>query len=286
MEQPFFQEQFVESQRIIYTASQFAKTNLLYLQEAGSLTAQKIHENKRSNLASYLVFIVLKGSGTLLYEQQEYTLNMGDVVFIDCHKPYCHRTSDDLWCLRWVHFYGANMNSIYQKYRTRGGSPCFHAKDVSSYTSILTNLETIAQSDSNVRDMKIYEFLTKLLTMMIEENWDKQTMHYSTSQKRNLQDVKLYLDEHYNEKISLEFLSEHFFINKFYLTRLFKDQFGDSITNYLIKIRITQAKQLLRFSDLSISEIAQKCGMNDANYFSRIFKKVEGCTPGEFRKLW
>ena len=94
------------------------------------------------------------------------------------------------------------------------------------------------------------------------------------------------MDEHYLEKITLEQLSSKFYINKFYLTRIFKEQFGISITNYLLQLRITHAKMLLRFTDMPIDKISHECGMNDANYFSRVFKQVEGITPGQFRKMW
>ena len=80
--------------------------------------------------------------------------------------------------------------------------------------------------------------------------------------------------------------AERFYINKFYLTRVFKEQFGLSVTSYLTQLRITQAKRLLRFTDKSVENVAQECGLNDANYFSRLFKKVEGTTPGEYRRQW
>ena len=88
------------------------------------------------------------------------------------------------------------------------------------------------------------------------------------------------------EKIRRDALAERFYINKFYLTRVFKEQFGQTVTNYLVQLRITQAKRLLRFSDKNVEAIAQECGLNDANYFSRLFKKVEGTTPGEYRRQW
>ena len=106
------------------------------------------------------------------------------------------------------------------------------------------------------------------------------------SKKQNLQEIKDYLDTHYTEKITLDALAERFYINKFYLTRVFKEQFGQSVTNYLVQLRITQSKRLLRFTDRSIEAVAQECGLNDANYFSRLFKKVEGITPGEYRRQW
>ena len=70
------------------------------------------------------------------------------------------------------------------------------------------------------------------------------------------------------------------------VTRVFKEQFGLSVTSYLTQLRITQAKRLLRFTDKSVENVAQECGLNDANYFSRLFKKVEGTTPGEYRRQW
>ena len=97
---------------------------------------------------------------------------------------------------------------------------------------------------------------------------------------------KTYLEDHYQEKITLEHLSDQFFINKFYLTRIFKEEFGISINSYLTQIRITHAKQQLRFTNKTIEQIGFSCGIEDANYFSRIFKKIEGTSPGEYRKRW
>ena len=109
---------------------------------------------------------------------------------------------------------------------------------------------------------------------------------HATSFKRDLQSIKDYIDHHYQEKITLDLLAEMFYINKFYLTRIFKEQYGTTINSYLLQVRITHAKQMLRFSDLPIEKIAHECGMVDANYFARMFRKVEGISPGEFRKRW
>ena len=91
----------VKSNRVLYTASFFARSSLLYLQEIGQLTALKAHTSRRTGLSSYLCFLVEVGSGTLEYKGQKYTLQVGDMVFIDCLKPYVHESSeDDLWTLR------------------------------------------------------------------------------------------------------------------------------------------------------------------------------------------
>ncbi len=111
--------------------------------------------------------------------------------------------------------------------------------------------------------------------------------HAVTARKRmELDKVRAYLEEHYTEKITLEELSGHFFINKYYLTKLFKEAYGITILTYLEQKRITQAKNLLRFTAMTMEEIGEAIGMKDANYFSRRFKKIEGMSPREYRKLW
>ena len=77
-----------------------------------------------------------------------------------------------------------------------------------------------------------------------------------------------------------------FYINKFYLTRIFKEKFGVTLNNYLLQIRITHAKQLLRFTDKTVETIGVECGMGSVHYFSRMFKKIEGISPSEYRKIW
>ena len=67
----------------------------------------------------------------------------------------------------------------------------------------------------------------------------------AVSRKRlELAAVKEYLDEHYTEKIALDDLSEHFFINKFYLSKIFRETYGTTVNNYLISKRITRAPDI------------------------------------------
>lgn len=315
MNPSLFDGVLVKSNRIIYTPSDFAKANLIHLQEVGGLAAQKPHTSKRKNLSSYLFFMVTEGEGELVYGGKSYALKQGDCVCVDCHREYAHSCGDDLWSLKWVHFYGPNMGAVYEKYLERGGKPAFTPKNGKAFEKLLDGIYEAAASESYIRDMEIYAKLTSLLTLLMEEtltpykansdvlkNGDMDRIRIASSdignddsapikmrnvgKRQNLQELKEYLDRNYASKITLDMLSEKFFINKFYLTRIFREQFGESVTEYLLQIRITRAKQSLRFTDKSIEQIAHECGMQDANYFSRVFKKVEGVTPGEYRKIW
>ena len=286
MQSYLFTGSLVTSKRILYTPSEFARTSLLHLQEIGSLKVTKPHTSGRQNLSSYLFFIVEQGSGTLTYENHSYSLKTGDCVFIDCRKAYSHCSGDDLWTLRWAHFYGPNIHAIYKKYKERGGLTVFPASTPSLYSTLLTEVYDIAESTTYIRDMKIFEKLTSLLVLIMEESWHPGSRTTNPHPKRDLQEIKEYIDRNFTEEIRLDDLAEKFYINKYYLTRVFKEQFGITITHYQIQFRITHAKHLLRFSDHPIDKISAECGIDDPNYFSRLFKKIEGLTPNEYRSKW
>lgn len=284
-ESALFHGDLVNTSRIIYTPSDFAKLSLLHIQEIGSLQATRPHVSKRSNLASYLFFIVLSGAGILNYDGSSYSLSAGDCVFIDCRKPYSHETSNNLWSLSWVHFDGPTAANIYQKYMERGGLPAFHPDSFEAYEDTFKLLYDAAISSSYIRDMEINTYLAKLLSLLMADSWHPDQARAGTKKTELLQ-IKQYLDENYAKKITLDNLSERYFINKYYLTRVFKEQFGVSIGDYLLGVRITKAKNMLRFTDKSAEEIGRECGIGDVYYFSRVFKKVEGIRVREYRKQW
>jgi AraC-like DNA-binding protein len=96
--------------------------------------------------------------------------------------------------------------------------------------------------------------------------------------------VKKYIEEHYNEEISRNELAGIVYLNADYLARLFKKEEGISITDYVIRMRIKKASELLQYSEISINEIAMKVGYDNFSYFSRLCKKVLGCSPKDYRK--
>ena len=113
------------------------------------------------------------------------------------------------------------------------------------------------------------------------------TVQFSGSRGRPVNDMitaaKNYLDEHYAGNISLESVADSIALSAPYLSRLFSSQIGKTFIDYLTDLRIAKACQLLREGKLSIKEVSSAVGYSDPNYFSRIFKRVIGKTPSEFR---
>ena len=102
---------------------------------------------------------------------------------------------------------------------------------------------------------------------------------------KRLQKIYKYVHSHYSVDIRLQKLASLIGMTEPAFSRFFKKTTGKQFSSYLNKVRIDYAaRQLLETGD-SVSEIGYGCGFNTINYFIHIFKKLKGCTPGEYRKI-
>ncbi len=93
-----------------------------------------------------------------------------------------------------------------------------------------------------------------------------------------------YIQQNYFRDITLEEVAELVQKSPNYFSHIFKKVIGVSFSEYLNRIRITEAKKLLRTGNLMAYEIADKVGFQDYKYFNQVFRKLEGCSPSEYRK--
>lgn len=99
-------------------------------------------------------------------------------------------------------------------------------------------------------------------------------------------DVMGYIEKNYqNENLNVAMIGEHFNMTSNYLSRMFKTQVEEGLHNYIERIRIEKAKELMRNEKLNILEVAKEVGYTNSKTFIRVFKKIEGTTPGKYREL-
>lgn len=95
--------------------------------------------------------------------------------------------------------------------------------------------------------------------------------------------VKRYIDLHFKEPMTLDQLAEDAHMDKYYLSHVFKREYGTSPINYMITKRLEESKYLLAETDLSMSQIAQLLGFSSLSYFSQVFRRTQDVTPMEYR---
>ena len=124
--------------------------------------------------------------------------------------------------------------------------------------------------------------LDNLLRLLLVRMSDSEP----TQKNSKITKILNYIHMHYAEDVSLSALSRHFSLSQSYIARLFREELGCRPSNYVNKVRISAAKELLASTDFSMAEIAEKIGFSDAYYFSNTFKKAEGVSPLQFRKRY
>jgi len=127
------------------------------------------------------------------------------------------------------------------------------------------------------------EFI-QTLTTFAEQHMGQQPLESGPEDKKVIREIKQYLKQHYNERISLDSLAEQFYLSPNYICQLFKVETGSTLTNYINQIRMKKACQYLREPSRRINEIAELLGYRSSQQFSVAFKKVMGKTPREYRE--
>lgn len=273
------------SSRIIATPSPFAKDNCLYIQEAGSLISLEPHISRRENLNSYLFFFVLGGKGHFFYDGKTFSLKQGDCVWVDCRRPYAHESSlESPWELKWVHFYGKGAAGFYRSFLNQEKPCIFTPTNGGTFNECLSSLYAVHKNNHPLKELLSNKYLTDIITACFTENTENHHREAFTCEK--LEQIRDYLQHHFTENINLDMLSNLFFISKYHMAREYKKHFGITLINDLALLRISHAKSLLRFTRLSVDKISAECGYLDANYFIKVFKKLENMTPLEYRKKW
>lgn len=119
----------------------------------------------------------------------------------------------------------------------------------------------------------------------------QEVCHHVDARKKShnvrlIEELLAYIEEHYADpNVSVASLSERFDVHPSYLSRFFKEQMGDNLSDYLNRYRVSQAKRLLLEGEAVIKKVSEAVGIYSISTFIRLFKKYEGVTPGVYREM-
>lgn len=158
-------------------------------------------------------------------------------------------------------------------------------------------LHLASEQDENINQQEVFRLINestfeqinmdvsgKNMTKLLLEYGD-YLMQLRANQSRGvLSQIESDLKANFRENLTLKDLSKKYFVNAAYLGQTFKKQYGESFKDYLNRIRVEAAVELLLYSDKKIYEIAEEVGYKDMDYFINKFIALKGCTPAKFRK--
>ncbi len=232
------------------------------------------------------IFYVVNGHGLFKIKEESFPVRTHDLVIVNANLLHTE-SSKDANPLEYI-VLGIDGMSLKPL-----ENPDLFAESLYSIQNCRTNREEIlfclnsilreAEAKSEHYEaicQNLVEILVLILARGIEPNI---VLSADTSTNKHAAYIKKYIDVHYAQDLTLDTLAEATFMNKYYLSHIFRRSFGTSPIDYLIEKRISVAKFLLETTKYSIAEISELVGYNSTSYFSQIFKKRTGVTPRDYK---
>lgn len=245
---------------------------------------------------NYEIYFFISGNINYFIEKNVYSLKYGDLLIMNTHE--IHRPSDQ-GCMP----YERIVLNFDPKLAKSLSSPdfdltnCFvnrkigehnrfnlNENQISDINSILKNIEisyTNSELGCNILVLVYFTELLVYLNKVFMNSNNLQIEHKSMPDK--LIPILQYIEDNIDKDLSLDVLEHSFYINKFYLSRLFKKVTGSNLHEFILYKRISRAKQLLSHGNSAI-EACSLSGFNDYSNFHRIFKRTVGVSPGKYKK--
>jgi two-component system response regulator YesN len=150
--------------------------------------------------------------------------------------------------------------------------------DLGRKETILYSYEQLVRLFANVSEM-IAE-----LKSLADQYVRQMSSQAPESKNQTFNPILQYVTENYRRDLSLQDLANQFFMNPSYISQLFKKEVGETFTAYVARLRVAQACELLEKGNSTVQDIAEKIGYRDYFYFTRLFKKLTGQTPTQYRE--
>ena len=266
-----------DSEIHILNPSEPALSALIHIPFWGAYHCMPPYTIERDQYDALLLFSIHKGQLELVYEGQTTLLRAGCIQLIDCRKPQRYRAVGDVQ-FDWVHFKGGSSQALYEclsEHEVTG----FIAPDQPELANEMVRLrqQLIQYPDD---DWGINLALTRFLTAMIESATGNMPLEHSL-----VTQAHAYMTEHFREDLQLAAIARHFNVSLCHFARLFRRHYKVSPHEYVISLRISEARRQLLLTGQSVESIASACGFHSTSHFIRSFGQRIGVTPAQFRKL-
>ena len=230
------------------------------------------------------IFFVLNGKGKFLFHREIRPIETGDLIII---PPYLEHTEQSIPGTP-LQYYVLGIDGIAFQEEDQAPSPQIFCNfdNVAMIQDLFAQIYYEVKSENYGAEL-ICQYLLEILILRILRT-SRQLMPVSINTVRMTKEcaqIKEYLDTNYAEHITLDTLTGLTHMNKYYMAHSFTKYTGLSPIQYLNQRRLEAACQLLRDTDLSISDIAGSTGFSSQSYFTQTFRKFYGITPIKYRHL-
>jgi AraC-like DNA-binding protein len=259
--------------------------NSLYITDIGYYPKAKFHYRERPHGADqHILIYCMEGSGSVKMGKTNFPVEPGNFFVVPAKKAHVYASDEeDPWTIYWVHFKGTISNELIlqfeKQFQKKPGHILFNEISINLFNEIYRQLERGYGSDTLAYvNMSFWHFLSSFLYN------NKCDTNGKLSDKTAIDTAIDFLGSKIDLPLTLEEMAGAVNLSVSYFCFLFKKNTGFPPIEYFNHLKVQKACQYLLFTNLRVKEIAQKLGIEDQYYFSRMFTKVMGMSPNKYKE--
>jgi len=241
-----------------------------------------------------------EGSQEVITNNATYTIHEGEAYFLNTNVLDCKRKSDNAPIMKeTAHLFhpvllGGYFRSVYQ---TRYLDPVLKNSDIEIiiFHKDTDNGKAFIQKIKKLGALQVHEHVEFETRNLLSEMWQlllKEIQNnvperiHSFQRQNRIRYMLSYINQHFNEKITLKALAESALISEREAIRCFKKNVGKAPFDYLTEYRVNKSRELLSGTDLTMTEIAMDTGFTSSSYYGKVFHRYFGMSPMQYRKQY
>ncbi len=238
---------------------------------------QAYHVVRKNGRLDYLILYILTGTCTVEYQGTRSELSAGDFVhYLPYDKQEYFFNADQDCSAFYLHYTGNDMSSILKELQFKGGVYHFPVSEkiITTFKEIVSEYQLCPPLHEQAKSALLLSLLTQIA----------RQINYGHLRSSQINDVICLMKSRYDQKYDVLEYANYCTLSPDRFSHKFKEATGSSPLQYFINLKLEKAKELLSYSDLSITEVAEKIGYDNPLYFSRQFKAHMGYSPNKYRK--
>ena len=263
----------------------YLQSQAIYIGWAGHRVCDASHMIGPRVLYTYKLVFIESGQGYLIQDDKsKIHLKANDMFILFAnHRHHYWADPEDPWTIVWATFNGADSPNLLNALHITLSSYVLHD---ALTDSIKKSMYTLIQSLADETDSYRLSAISKLFLVMNKLRTNFKHLPNPNEHKEDTLSSQIiaFIEQNYYMDVDMNMICQHLHYSRSYLSRTFKSETQMTIQHFLQDARISKAKHLLLETTLSIQEISISINIHDSMYFSKLFHKMTGSSPREYRK--
>ncbi len=251
-----------------------------YLTDVGFFPKARSHYKEREEGADqYILIYCTEGKGVIEVEGEKFFIGRSDAFCIPRMRKHRYYADEkEPWSILWVHFKGDNT-----KYFPLEELRVVHRNSRHSDNRVMVLFNLLFRVLEKNYTIGNFIYISQVLSLILSEIYFRERIDETATQDKHVTMVIRFMYQNINRNLTLQEISDEVELSKSYLNAIFKAQTGRAPVEFFIHLKMQEACKLLKSTDMYIYEVSEELGYADQYYFSRIFKKVVGMSPRDYK---